>query len=29
MGRSKKWRNLQASPKTALVVDDLASTLDT
>ncbi|MFE5482478.1 PPOX class F420-dependent oxidoreductase [Streptomyces sp. NPDC056527] len=25
MGRSKKWRNLQANPKVALVVDDLAS----
>jgi pyridoxamine 5'-phosphate oxidase family protein len=27
MGRTKKWRNLQANPKTALVVDDLASTV--
>ncbi|MDT9690223.1 PPOX class F420-dependent oxidoreductase [Streptomyces sp. P9(2023)] len=25
MGRSKKWRNLRANPKVALVVDDLAS----
>ncbi|MFJ3586876.1 PPOX class F420-dependent oxidoreductase [Streptomyces sp. NPDC090127] len=25
MGRSKKWRNLGANPKVALVVDDLAS----
>ncbi|MEU8520010.1 PPOX class F420-dependent oxidoreductase [Streptomyces sp. NBC_01216] len=26
MGRTKKWRNLQAHPKVALVVDDLVST---
>jgi pyridoxamine 5'-phosphate oxidase family protein len=25
MGRTKKWRNLRANPKVALVVDDLAS----
>ncbi|MGW2013843.1 PPOX class F420-dependent oxidoreductase [Streptomyces sp. NPDC001927] len=25
MGRTKKWRNLVANPKVALVVDDLAS----
>ncbi|MFG2193456.1 PPOX class F420-dependent oxidoreductase [Streptomyces sp. NPDC048639] len=25
MGATKKWRNLQANPKVALVVDDLAS----
>jgi pyridoxamine 5'-phosphate oxidase family protein len=25
MGASKKWRNLQANPKMALVVDDLVS----
>ncbi|MEV5974662.1 PPOX class F420-dependent oxidoreductase [Streptomyces sp. NPDC051921] len=25
MGRTKKWRNLHANPKVALVVDDLAS----
>ncbi|MFD7324908.1 PPOX class F420-dependent oxidoreductase [Streptomyces sp. NPDC059875] len=25
MGSSKKWRNLRANPKVALVVDDLAS----
>ncbi|MER5970450.1 PPOX class F420-dependent oxidoreductase [Streptomyces sp. NPDC002055] len=25
LGASKKWRNLQANPKVALVVDDIAS----